>query len=93
MSYFLAALLVLAHAWYSAECCTDRGCRPAYEGEVVALAQGYYVRSLDEWVRYGSSQVRWSQDGLYHVCVYTWKVGKVEETDKVRCLYVPVVGS
>ena len=54
--FMVAALLVLiwlvrptqAHEFYDPDCCDDRDCRPAYEGEVVERPDGWRVTTTKQ---------------------------------------------
>lgn len=81
------ALPASAHHWYDSECCNHQDCRPV-SGAVEERPEGYFVAEVGELVPHGSSKIKRSLDGDFHVCVYTPAGGK----QTVRCLYAPPRG-
>jgi hypothetical protein len=67
---------VLAHLFYSAECCSDKDCHPVPCDQVKDLGSGW------EWngKKFDHAQLRVSPDGYCHVCI---------ATTAPRCIYLP----
>lgn len=77
------ALLILAHSWYPAECCSDRDCLPVEEklyhnGKVFVRGGGLLVEVPKGF------QIQPSQDEREHFC---WQMDAGEL--KLRCYFAP----
>lgn len=72
--------LLLAHSFYSAECCSGRDCHPVPCDQIVMMPNGDF-----RWnkVMFNRSVMHVSEDGGCHVCVADAMamIG--------RCLYLP----
>lgn len=77
MNKLLVALL-LAHSFYSQECCSDRDCAPVEDGLVTERPDGYHYKHYT--FPYQDKRVKLSPDGRYHVC---------QNPYNVFCIYVP----
>ena len=73
------------HSWYSAECCSERDCKPLTRESTVTPVRGGYSIVAEPGgapVFFPQEKVRPSQDGDYHACI--------GPTSGVAfCLYVP----
>lgn len=88
----IAVLLLLAqgvlpaeaHSFYSSYCCSDKDCVPAELGDVSWTPAGYSVKSTNEVLPFGDSRIQYSPPGEpgFRVC-------RVPNWPKLRCLYVP----
>src|SRR4051812_9924123 len=76
------ALLLLAHSFYSAECCNENDCHPVEARAVTSELDGYHYKNYVIW--YDDKRVKDSPDGQYHVCE-----GVYPYSNRVFCLYVP----
>ena len=73
-----------AHSWYPQECCSDRDCAPLAESQTPKpLDGGDWLLTTGEVVP--RAKVKWSPDGLYHLCRHT--------AGHIYCLFVPPQGS
>ena len=74
-----------AHSWYPAECCSDKDYAPLAESETPKpLDGGDWLLTTGEVVP--RAKVKWSPDGLYHICRFT-------STNGIICFFVPPQGS
>lgn len=77
----LTALLaspLLAHSWYSAQCCSDHDCHPVPCNQIDPVADGWVWQKI----HFDRVVMKKSQDGACHVCV--------SETGRFgRCIYLP----
>ncbi len=75
---------ILAHSWYSYECCSENDCAPVPMGTLIrASGDGYDVTLPNGLLLHaGKNTLKVSQDGLWHVCI-------IASNPSVRCLYVP----
>lgn len=78
MTSLLVAGLLLAHSFYSQECCSDRDCNPVPTTAVTEAPDGYHYKHYV--IPYKDQRVKFSPDGQFHVC---------ENPYYLRCLYVP----
>lgn len=81
-----------AHDWYEQECCHDKDCRSAIEGEVVITKDGYYVTPARMTLAFKDQRVRRSKDPAdpnIHVCLDPQPYGA---PPRVRCIYTPFEG-
>lgn len=92
----LATLIAIGYAFahpapsgwhYSPECCHDRDCSPAPDGEVVPVPGGWRIVPTAEMIPHGKT--RPSPDGLIHRCIRT----PPDRASPTLCLYVPPFGS
>lgn len=72
---------------YDAECCSDRDCREAAEGEVTLTAGGWLIRPTGEVIPMGDPRIRQSKDEHFHMCIIP------PGTGRTLCLYVPPFGT
>lgn len=93
---------VPAHGWYDSQCCSDRDCRPAIQGEIVAQGRGWLVVPTGEVFPplYGeittipngrdtsSRHTYRSQDGQFHRCSADGQTSTM-----TFCIYVPDPGA
>lgn len=105
---WLSLLLILgagsaetrAHSFYSIYCCQgDQDCQPIPMRSVRATPNGYVVTLAPHEHRILAGEtaprsylvpytdVKESPDGAYHACILPYS------KDKIRCLYVPPMGS
>jgi hypothetical protein len=59
----------LAHSGYPPECCSDRDCRPALQGEIELMGDGRYL-VVPTGEIFTRAQVRPSFDQNFHRCLY-----------------------
>ena len=81
-----------AHSWYSIVCCTEQDCRPLPPDAVKATAGGWYVSPTGETIPYGDKREHQSEDSDFHGCFYPPAAAEGIR-GKIRCLYVPGMGS
>lgn len=67
--------LVLAHLFYSQECCAEQHCHPVPCDSVVDMAEGWKWQGHT----FNKQQLRISQDGECHVCIAAAPI----------CIYLP----
>ncbi|MGE0232688.1 MAG: hypothetical protein AB7O39_03290 [Flavobacteriaceae bacterium] len=83
----MAAAHEAAAGWqYDNSCCSSADCAEAEDGAVSATSQGWRINENGEIVAYGSDRVKPSRDSKFHVC-------RPPLSSKVRCIYVPGMGS
>jgi len=64
-------LLILAHSWYPADCCSGEDCRPVPASDLRELDKGEWLY-IPLALVYQKRQVFPSQDSNYHVCYTRW---------------------
>lgn len=80
-------VVVLAHGWYDPECCHDRDCSPAPDGEVVPVPGGWRIVPTGETIPH--ARAKRSRDDRIHRCIRT----PPDRASPTLCLYVPPFGS
>lgn len=93
LALLLVASPAVAHEFYEKDCCDDKDCRPAVEGDVRETTEGYVIDSMKITVPYGDKRLRYSPDGKFHVCPFS-AIGigtgsAITSRLDTRCLYVP----
>jgi hypothetical protein len=62
----LIGFLILAHSFYSSECCSNRDCRPVACEEITPILGGWVWQHR---IVFESAKLRVSEDGRCHVCI------------------------
>lgn len=93
LAVLLLASPAAGHEFYSKDCCDDKDCRPAADGEVRETADGYVIQSMKTTVPFNDKRIRYSPDGRFHVCPFS-AMGEISGSAvtsrlDTRCLYVP----
>lgn len=90
--YFLAAPASAHQApsgWvYDSDCCSEKDCRPAEDGEISLMPDGYHIAKTNEVIPYGDKRVRPSGDGHMHICQFQAYMSRVGPK-KTTCIYIP----
>ena len=94
--------------WYDPECCSLLDCAPVQDVNVQMVPGGYQVDirpgqhpmagvGVSEFVPFDDRRVRFSQDQDYHACVISGAAfmdsAGTPASDRLLCLYVPLMGA
>jgi hypothetical protein len=77
----LATAVLLAHSWYSPECCGEKDCRPV-PCEQLVFHDGFVWYDTD---RLPPERVQDSPDGQCHICFSPFRVWP----NRLICVFAP----